>query len=151
MKRKLDKKKIKSFIGQTVVIVGFHILSTVMLIYGVMTATTLNQKGGKKVFKIFNNIKLIIENNNLKKENEAIKEENEKNRNDIAELDFKAYKAKRLAEHTLTQLVKLEEINRSGNSEETKTQNRNIIINDLRKQNINIIKELEVGKTYQFK
>lgn len=42
MKRKLDKKKIKSFIGQTVVIVGFHILSTVMLIYGVMTATTLN-------------------------------------------------------------------------------------------------------------
>lgn len=42
MKRKLDKKKIILFIGQAVVIVGFHISCTLMLVYGVMTATTLN-------------------------------------------------------------------------------------------------------------
>lgn len=100
------------------------------------------------MFKIFDNIKLIIKNNNLIKENNTIKEENSKNRDDITELELKLYKAKKLAEHTLTQLVKLEEINRSGYSEEIKTQNRNIVINDLRKQNINIIKELEVRKTY---
>lgn len=94
------------------------------------------------MLKIFDNIKLIIENNNLIKENEAIIEENSKNRDDIAELELKLYKAKRLGEHTLTQLIKLEEINRSGYSEEIKTQNRNMVINDLRKQNINIIKEL---------
>lgn len=42
MKRKLDKKKILKFLGQAVVIVGFHISCTLMLVYGVMTATTLN-------------------------------------------------------------------------------------------------------------
>lgn len=42
MKRKLDKKKIILFIGQAVLVVGFHIFSTLMLVYGFMTATTLN-------------------------------------------------------------------------------------------------------------
>lgn len=42
MKRKLDKKKILKFLGQVVLVVGFHILSSAMLVYGVMTATTLN-------------------------------------------------------------------------------------------------------------
>ena len=42
MKRKLNKKKIILFIGQAVLVVGFHILWTLMLLYGFMTATTLN-------------------------------------------------------------------------------------------------------------
>ena len=42
MKRKLDKKKILKFFGQAVLVVAFHIFSTLMLVYGVMTATTLN-------------------------------------------------------------------------------------------------------------
>ncbi len=50
--------------------------------------------------------------------------------------------AKLLAEHTISQLNKLEAIDHSGNSEESKKKSRNIVINDLRKQNINIINEL---------
>lgn len=42
MKRKLDKRKIKIFLGQVLLILGFYLVWTVMLIYGFMTATTLN-------------------------------------------------------------------------------------------------------------
>lgn len=42
MKRKLDKNKIKLFLGQAVLTLGFYIASTGMLVYGFMTATTLS-------------------------------------------------------------------------------------------------------------
>lgn len=71
-----------------------------------------------------------------------IYEENKNNREYIEDLELQKIHAKLLAEHTITQLYKLEQIDRSGNSEETKTKNRNVILNNLRKENINIIKEL---------
>lgn len=94
------------------------------------------------MLNIFDNIKLILENNQLKKENKELYEENKQNRNDIEDLELQRMHAKLLAEHTISQLNKLEAIDHSGNSEESKKKSRNIVINDLRKQNINIINEL---------
>ena len=91
---------------------------------------------------MFKKLKLIIKNRQLQKENEALYEENKQNRRDIEDLEIQKVHVKSLAEYTLTQLYKLEQIDRSGNSEEVKRKNRNVIINDLRKQNINIKKEL---------
>ncbi len=83
---------------------------------------------------MFNKLRLIIKNNDLKRENNALYEENKLNRRDIDDLE--------LQRNTIAQLHRLEQIERSGNSEETKKKNRNVIYNDLRKQNINLIKEL---------
>lgn len=91
---------------------------------------------------MFNRIELIIKNKELQKENETLYEENKLNREDIDNLEMQKLHAKLLAEHTLSKLLELEQIDRSGNAEEAKRKNRNVIINDLRKQNINIIKEL---------
>lgn len=91
---------------------------------------------------MFNRLKLILENNDLEQENKTLYEENKQNRNDIEELEIQKAHAKLLAEYTITKLLELEQIDRSGNTEESKRKRRNIIYNDLRKQNINIIKEL---------
>lgn len=91
---------------------------------------------------MFNKLRLIIKNNDLKRENNALYEENKLNRRDIDDLELQRLHAKLLAENTIAQLHRLEQIERSGNSEETKKKNRNVIYNDLRKQNINLIKEL---------
>lgn len=91
---------------------------------------------------MFNRLKLIIRNNDLQKENEELYEENKQNRRDIEDLELQKLHSKLLAEHTITKLLELEQIDRSGNSDEIKRKNRNVIFNDLRKKNINIIKEL---------
>lgn len=91
---------------------------------------------------MFNRLKLILENNDLEQENKTLCEENKQNRNDIKELEIQKVHAKLLAEYTLTKLLELEEIDRSGNTEESKRKRRNIVYNDLRKQNIDILKEL---------
>jgi len=91
---------------------------------------------------MFNRLELILKNNNLKRENLAVHEENKVNRREIEDLELKNLHAKLLAENTIAQLSRLERIDRSGNSEEWKKQQRNIIYNDLRKQNIDILKEL---------
>lgn len=91
---------------------------------------------------MFNRLKLIIEKNELKTENKTLYEENKRNRNDIEDLELQKIHSKLLAEHTITKLLELEQIDRSGNTEDCKTKQRNLIYNDLRKQNINIIKEL---------
>lgn len=91
---------------------------------------------------MFNRLRLIIKNNELQKENEALYEENKSNREDIEDLEIQKIHAKILAENTLEQLNGLEKIDSSGNSEESKKKNRNVIINNLRKQNIDIINEL---------
>ena len=91
---------------------------------------------------MFNKIRPLIENNDLKAENRALYEENKSNREEIEDLELQKVHAKLLAQYTVTQLNKLEQIERSGNAEETKRKNRNVIYNDLRRQNINIIKEL---------
>ncbi len=91
---------------------------------------------------MFKRVKLIIKNRKLQKENEELYKENKVNRNDIEDLELQKLHAKLLAEDTIKKLFELEQIERSGISEETKRKNRNVIFNDLRKRNINIIKEL---------
>ncbi len=91
---------------------------------------------------MFNKLKLILKNNDLRKENLVAHKENKLNRRENEELKLQNTHAKLLAEYTLTKILELEGIDRSGNSEKWKKQQRNIIYNDLRKQNIDIINEL---------
>ena len=96
---------------------------------------------------MFNKLRLIIQNNNLKSENNALYEENKQNRNDIEDLEIQIVHTKILAEKTLDVLENLQEIDRSGIDEKEKVKHRNSIINYLRIQNIDIIKELDdLGK-----
>ena len=94
------------------------------------------------MLKIFDNIGLIMKNNNLESELKKIEEENALNREDISNLEMNNAHAKLLAKNTITKLFELEQIDRSGISEESKRKRRNVIFNELRKLNINIIKEL---------
>lgn len=94
------------------------------------------------MLKLFDNIGLIIRNNNLKNELKKAEEENALNREDTSNLELKIVHAKSLAKHTISKLIELEQIDRSGVSEESKRKQRNVIFNNLRKDNINIIKEL---------
>lgn len=91
-------------------------------------------------------LKVIIKNKKLQKENEALYEENKQNRNDIEDLEIQKIHAKSLAEYTISEIFELEQIDRSGIAEESKIKRRNIILNDLRKKNINIIRELSNKK-----
>lgn len=92
---------------------------------------------------MFKSLELLIKNNQLKQENTKIKEENEQNRQDIDDLKLKQYKAEVLAEDTLQQLNRIQEILNTGLAEDIKKQNINIVVNNLRKSNLNIIKELD--------
>lgn len=85
---------------------------------------------------------MLKRNRQLQKENEELYKENKRNRNDIEDLELHKIHARLLAEHTIAKLLELEQLNRSGITEEAKMKHRNVIINDLRKQNINILKEL---------
>lgn len=91
---------------------------------------------------------LIIRNANLKLENDAIKEENQRNRDETTDLELKIFHAKVFAEDFIRQLNLLQEIDNRGNSEETKRKNKNLIINNLKKQSTNIIKELDASGKY---
>lgn len=88
---------------------------------------------------------LIIRNANLKLENEAIEKENARNRDEITDLELKIFHAKVFAEDFIRQLNMLQEIDNRGNPEETKRKNKNLIINNLKKQSTNIIKELDAS------
>lgn len=91
------------------------------------------------MFKI---LELIKEKNELKRESLELYKEKKQNENYIESLEQQKMHAKLLAEYTITQLNKLEFIDRSGNTEERKKQERNAIYNDLRKRNLAIKKEL---------
>lgn len=97
---------------------------------------------------MFKRLELILKNRQLQKENEELDEENKLNREDISDLEIKITHARLISQYTIAKLRQLEEIDRSGISEEAKKQHRNVIFNELRKENINIIKELDVSKTY---
>lgn len=94
---------------------------------------------------MFKRAELIIKNANLKIENEAIKEENQRNRDEMSNLELRIFHMKTFAEDFIRQLNMLQEIDNRGNSEETKRKNKNLIINNLKKQSTNIIKELDVS------
>ena len=91
---------------------------------------------------MFNRVKLIRKNRQLQKENEELYRENSKNRRYIENLELENLHAKLLAEYTITKLYQLEQIDRSGNSEETKRKQKNVIYNELRKRNMSITREL---------
>ena len=97
---------------------------------------------------MFSRIDLLIKNHNLNAENLTVHEENKRNREDIEELKLQVLHAKNLAELTLDYLNDLEEIDRLGISEESKRKHRNTVINQMRYKNLDIIKELDVSKTY---
>ncbi len=84
---------------------------------------------------------------NLDQENKTLYTENRELRNENEDLRLQKYHLKILAEDTLELLDLLQEIDSKGNSEETKRKDRNVIINNLRKRNINMIKELAVEQT----
>lgn len=94
---------------------------------------------------MFKRAELVIRNANLKLENEEVKEENQKNRDEMSNLELKIFHAKVYAEDFLRQMNLLQEIDNRGNSEESKRKNKNLIINNLKKQSINIIKELDAS------
>ncbi len=94
---------------------------------------------------MFKRAELIIRNANLKLENEAIEKENARNRDEITDLELKIFHAKVFAEDFIKQLNMLQEIDNRGNPEETKQKNKNLIINNLKKQSTNIIKELDAS------
>lgn len=93
-------------------------------------------------------LKLMIKNNNLKQENKALYDENKQNREDIDTLELQKYHSIQLANRTLDYLNDLEEIERSGISEESKRKHRNVIINELRNKSIDIINELDRRQTF---
>lgn len=97
---------------------------------------------------MFSRLKLILKNNDLNNENKCLYKENKLNRQDIETLELQKYHSKQLAERTLDYLNDLQEIDRLGISEESKRQHRNVVINEMRLKNIDIIKELDVRKTY---
>ena len=78
----------------------------------------------------------------LDEENKILYDENKELRNENEGLKMQNYHSKILAEDTLELLNLLQDIDRKGNSEESKKKDRNVILNNLRKRNINIIKEL---------
>lgn len=80
--------------------------------------------------------KLLLENQKLRKENED-------NRCKTEELEFQLYRAKVTANETLSQLYKIEEMSKSGLEEQAKRRNINVAVNEIRRRNINILKELE--------
>ena len=82
----------------------------------------------------------------LDQENKTLYEKNKELRNDNEELKLQNLHSKVLAEDTLSLLNLLQEIDNRGNSEDTKKKDRNVIINNLRQRNINIIKELASDK-----
>ena len=84
----------------------------------------------------------------LDRENKVLYEENRTLRDENSELRLQKYHSKVLAEDTLKLLNTLQDIDRKGNSEESKRKDRNIILNNLRKRNIDIIKELDVSETF---
>ncbi len=94
---------------------------------------------------MFKRAELIIRNANLKLENEAIEKENARNRDEITDLELKIFHAKVFAEDFIRQLNMLQEIDNRGNPEETKRKNKNLIINNLKKQSTNLIKELDAS------
>ena len=89
---------------------------------------------------MFNKLKLILENNDLKKENKCLYEENKQYREDITVLELQKCYSNQLANKTLDYLNNLQEIDKLGIAEKSKKQRRNAIINELRQKNIDIIK-----------
>lgn len=117
-----------------------------LLAYFNVSKDEIKQKGVEE--EMLDRLKLIIKNNDLKQENKALYKENKQNREDINTLELQQYHSIQLANRTLDYLNDLEEIDRSGISEESKRKHRNVIINELRDKSIGIINELDRRQTF---
>lgn len=88
------------------------------------------------------NKELKIERKKLLKENQALKKVNWNN-------SLKIAKAQILARKTIKELEEIQNIDRKGTREESKRKERNILISNLKKENIEIINQLtNQGKMY---
>ena len=88
---------------------------------------------------MFKRLELILKNRQLQKENEELYEENKLNREDISDLEIKITHARLISQYTIAKLRQLEEIERSGIDEKSKTQHRNVIFNELRKDRKSVV------------
>lgn len=84
----------------------------------------------------------------LNKENKALNEENKSNREDLEDYSLLQKHTRELADSTIQKLYYIQDIDHLGISEEEKQKHRNVIINKLIKQSLDIINELDSRQTY---
>ena len=84
----------------------------------------------------------------LNKENEALYEENKSNREDLEDYSLLQKHTRELADSVVRKLYYVQDVDHLGISEEEKQKHRNIIINKLIKQSLDIINELDSRQTY---
>lgn len=82
------------------------------------------------------------ENKQLKKEQKRLLKENQNLKKANWNNNLKIAKAQMLARKTLKKLDELQNIDRKGTREESKRKERNILISNLKKENIEIINQL---------
>lgn len=83
------------------------------------------------------------ENKELRQENLDLYEEKGKNRLETEELKLQLYHIKKFLQESSKQLEEMQEIDRRGWAETEKIKRRNVIINSLIKQCVDIKKELD--------
>lgn len=91
---------------------------------------------------MFNRIKLIIKNNELKDENIAVNKINQKLDQELQRNKFCRKEATNFLSNVVGDLLRLQDINRLGLPEEDKNKHRNAIINVLVKNCLSKINEL---------
>lgn len=91
---------------------------------------------------MFNRLKLIIKNNELKDENMALNKVNQKLDQELQRNKFCKTEAINFLSNAVSDLLKLQDINKLGISEEDKNKHRNIIINALVENCLDKINEL---------
>ena len=86
--------------------------------------------------------KFLGENKKLKKEQQRLLKENQNLKKVNWNNSLKIAKAQILARKTIKKLEELQNIDRKGTREESKRKERNILICNLKKENIEIINQL---------
>lgn len=84
----------------------------------------------------------------LNKENKALYEENKSNREDLEDYSLLQKHTRELADSVIRKLYYVQDVDHLGISEEEKQKHRNVIINKLIKQSLDIINELDSRQTY---
>lgn len=84
----------------------------------------------------------------LNEENKALYEENKSNREDLEDYSLLQKHTRELADSVIRKLYYVQDVDHLGISEEEKQKHRNVIINKLIKQSLDIINELDSRQTY---
>lgn len=84
----------------------------------------------------------------LNRENKYLREENKSNREDLEDYSLLQKHTRELADSVIQKLYYIQDIDHLEISEEEKQKHRNVIINKLVKQSLDIINELDSRQTY---